>query len=291
MSLRTLGVAAIGFALGVALTSLFVSRPESASRAERAPTYPSRDAEENEAPPALPDPGAADDAYKKRVENLFGFIRGDDSDAAVAGQALQATIGFLQRMSPDRFGDLTPRELFYSRELDLSGTEVTDDDLLQFQHLPSLRTLTLRRTEVGDGGLVHLAKIPSLKQLGLRETKVTDAGMAHIPGIAKLTHLDLNMLPITDDGLAHIRGLDQLEFLRLNYTRITDVGLSYLTKLTALKRLDLWGTPISDKRVEYLWRLPSLQHLELGATPITKEWVARFQKAHPQCTVRSRHSR
>lgn len=203
-------------------------------------------------------------------------------------RTLEAPLAWLRQLLPERYGDMTPQELFHLREVDLTSSAVTDDDLQNLQSLPSLRTVQLRRTAITDAGLEHLQSIPKLEKLGLRETKVTDEGMDAIARLRNLRWLDLNMLPITDPGFDKLRGLTNLRFLRLNYTKVGNRGLQALRDFAKLERLDLWGTSIDDRCELHLWSLPSLEHLELGATSISKSWVGRFQATHPACYVRSR---
>lgn len=72
----------------------------------------------------------------------------------------------------------------------LSGSSVTDDDLLALAGLVNLGTLDLSHTEITDQGLSHLERLPSLRRLELSGSRVTDAGVeklrAAIPGLQLL---------------------------------------------------------------------------------------------------------
>ena len=46
--------------------------------------------------------------------------------------------------------------------INLSGTEITDDDLSKLIVFPNLRRLRLERTQITDAGLIHLEKMHSL---------------------------------------------------------------------------------------------------------------------------------
>lgn len=60
---------------------------------------------------------------------------------------------------------------------DLTGTEVTDADLQQFQGLVYLTKLKLDNTEISDEGLEHLQGARYLRRLSLTNTRVTEAGI------------------------------------------------------------------------------------------------------------------
>ena len=75
--------------------------------------------------------------------------------------------------------------------IDLSGTNVADDDLLVLSSLPNLEWLVLDSTNVTDIGLLHLEKLKKLRLLSLHGCNVTaDAtGPLHyaFPGIVVIT--------------------------------------------------------------------------------------------------------
>ena len=59
------------------------------------------------------------------------------------------------------------------KTIDLSGTNVTDDDLLLLSSLPDLECLVLDATDVSDEGLKHLEKLRPLRLLSLHGCNVT----------------------------------------------------------------------------------------------------------------------
>jgi hypothetical protein len=60
------------------------------------------------------------------------------------------------------------------RELDLSGTQVTDKGLAVLEGLPNLQELRLRNTRITDAGFQeHLAPMESLQKLDIRGTGVS----------------------------------------------------------------------------------------------------------------------
>lgn len=88
--------------------------------------------------------------------------------------------------------------------LNLSETDLTDEDAKQIAALPMLETLRFSSPTITDQTLLYLATSPTLR------------------------HLILSDSPITDAGLAHLAELKTLESLYLTNTRVTDAGLSAL---------------------------------------------------------------
>ena len=62
------------------------------------------------------------------------------------------------------------------------------------------------------------------------------------------------------------------------------IGLSPLAGLTTLKKLSLNGSPVSD--LSPVTSLSGLKSLSLYDTRVTKEGVAKFQEALPNCEIR-----
>lgn len=62
-------------------------------------------------------------------------------------------------------------------DLDLNGSNITDDDLVVLQALTNLRHLDLSHTEVTDAGLLHLQTLSTLRWLVLSGSRVTDEGV------------------------------------------------------------------------------------------------------------------
>jgi tetratricopeptide (TPR) repeat protein len=128
--------------------------------------------------------------------------------------------------------------------LNLSQTQVTDDDLRFLRGLTGLRILRLNHTGITDKGLVHLTAIPNLEFLELKGTAITDEGMDAISRIEKLAWLEISETGITDQGLRRWKKQPGLQVLRANRnSRIGAAGL-YL--------LELVGTSVTPAAVEAL---------------------------------------
>jgi Leucine Rich repeat len=146
-------------------------------------------------------------------------------------------------------------------KLDLTGSPVTDADLVTFKPLTRLNSLILRGT------------------------RVTDAGMARLTSTGKLRNLDLGKSAVTDNGLTHVGRLTSLRSLSLDATAVTDAGLELLAPLTKLWALDLRHTEVTDAGLVHLRGLPKLRVLKVEGTRVTDAGIARLRKESPQVRV------
>jgi hypothetical protein len=95
-------------------------------------------------------------------------------------------------------------ELDGLRELDLSGSQVTDAGLGFLAGAQSLMALTLWDTHVTDAGLHHLQELPSLVELDLGATAITDQGLAEL-AVLPLRWLSLRDTLVSVEGLRALR--------------------------------------------------------------------------------------
>ena len=84
-------------------------------------------------------------------------------------------------------------------EIDLSGTNITDDALEHIKPLSKLRRLDLSRTRITDAGMDHLKDLPALQRLDLGDTLVTAEGLRKLTGLKSLQELVLVGAPQPKD--------------------------------------------------------------------------------------------
>ena len=114
-------------------------------------------------------------------------------------------------------------------DLNLAGTDVSDDALSNLSHLIGLRGVVLVRTRVGNRGLLHLAKLKNLEELYLDGTQVTDDGLRCLANTRSLRTLTLCKTAVTDAGLEWLLDrLDNLELLSVEDTGVTQDGVGRL---------------------------------------------------------------
>lgn len=223
---------------------------------------------------------------------------------------VQPALEWLQKLSPETFGDLTADELLAMRLLDLTRMGVTDEDLAHLKGLPSLQELKLNGTQVTDAGLAHLKDVKGLKALDLWGAPVTGEGLRHLPPtVEKLSLLATGT--VTEEGLQSLRGMTGLRSLALGHTAMSDRTASVLEGMESLRSLSLHGTRSGDGVIAALRGLKSLESLDLAGTQIsdkglemlrgvplrfariwqcpnlTDEGISRFIAEHPECHLPS----
>jgi len=144
----------------------------------------------------------------------------------------------------------------------------------------------MKGTELSDETAVHLAALTDVRTLNLSETNITDKGVKHIARMKNLRSLFLYGVNITDAGLVHLAGLARLEKLCLDETRVSDEGTTHLKGLVDLESLHLRSRlPISDTSLPILESLKNLTELKIAGTKVTPAGLERLKKALPDCRI------
>jgi hypothetical protein len=150
-----------------------------------------------------------------RVE--FGYQL-DSNGAQLAGDRQPPGALWLRKLlGDDFFADV--------KSVDLSGTEVRDDDLQDLDELPDLEFLELNGTRITDAGLVHVDGLRRLRMLGLTSSAISDGGLSHLRGLTRLEMLFIAYNPITDAGIEKLTCLKALGWLSVGDTEVTDEGV------------------------------------------------------------------
>ncbi len=103
--------------------------------------------------------------------------------------------------------------------VDLSDTNVTDDDLFFLVKLTSLTSLNLSRTAITPGFIEQIATLQKLQHLSLAGTSIGDDACAKIAKLSQLRRLELSNTDVSDDGLTQLAGLRHLRVLETDATR------------------------------------------------------------------------
>ena len=156
--------------------------------------------------------------------------------------------GVLQISTPGHefTGFITIRDVRYSAsltELDLSGRDLRNEDIVPLKHMTSLTNLNLSHNQISD--ITPLYGLANLTELNLRNNQISD--IAPLSGLTNLTRLDLgSSWPVRSN-------------------KITDI--TPLSNLTNLTELDLYGNQISD--VAPLSGLANLTNLGLSSNQVS----------------------
>lgn len=116
---------------------------------------------------------------------------------------------------------------------------------LENEGLKELEDLNLAGTEMSNEGVAILSAIEGLKLLNLSYTMIDDDGLKHIPRNRSLEVLSLSGTRITDRSIDNLMYLSDLKVLSLENTEVTDDSLETLAKHDSLKSLYLKGSKVT----------------------------------------------
>jgi len=153
-------------------------------------------------------------------------------------------------------------------DLNLSGSALTEQDLIQIGRLQNLQRLNLDGTPIRDSWLSHLANLGELRNLDLTNTPITDAGLVHLRMLSKLEYLYLARTAVVGAGLEHLAELQQLKTIWLFNSPTGDEAIPHLARIKRLSTIDLEGSHITGKNLERLQQLPLLVSLDLSFTSL-----------------------
>jgi len=178
-------------------------------------------------------------------------------------------------------------QLIALEELNLSGTNLTDERTVHFQSLTRLRRLDLSSTKVTGASLANLKNLADLQALDLTSTAVADSDLTYLKELRQLRDLKLSQTDITDAGLWRLRDLSDLERLDLSDCgkNITDAGLISLGGLLQLESLNLDDTDVTDAGLPSLSGLVRLQSLSLRNTRTTNAGINSFRTQRPEVKI------
>jgi hypothetical protein len=122
---------------------------------------------------------------------------------------------------------LTDAEFDDFKELDVSGSALTDADLQPLAALPCQR-LVLNRNPLTGPGLAQLKDMPHLTDLDLECPSLSFLGVRYVGELKRLERLSLAGTGATDASLSALHGLVHLRELNLTGTKVTADGVAAL---------------------------------------------------------------
>lgn len=239
---------------GCEQVSQFVEEPPAPQAAPQAVS--------REPSPSQPEPPKRDrsaiDALEKRdeaigvVKNVAGSVPGQRNDAMLASLA-----------------DV-PAELFTIRDLNVSGSPVTEAGLKHIARMSLVESLDISQLTFTDAALVGFLELPKLRRLTMRQAHFpTEAGLAVIGQMAHLESLTLAETAVTDSDLKAIQNMPALRELHLDETKLTDAVFEHLATLSQLEVLTISKTAITSRGLQKLCGSPGglrLQVLDVHRT-------------------------
>ena len=162
-------------------------------------------------------------------------------------------------------------KLTHLTKLDVSDSKIDKEGFAAIAQATSLEEFRINGSKIDEGGLTALRPLSNLKIMDLRGAKLSHAGFAELLHHRQIVELDLRSSSMDDLSLDIVADLPDLERLTLAHTRVTDAGISRLTKLDKLTYLDLYGCNVTGQGFAPIAKnkgLKSLKTLVLAATPM-----------------------
>lgn len=155
----------------------------------------------------------------------------------------------------------------------LSGSSITDKDLVYVNHLAGLRRLELEDTDIGDAGLAQLNKLNKLEYLRLSSTLVKGLSLDSLRG-SPLKTLHINSVGLDATAFSRLANFKELRCLNLNHSAASDSALTPLSKLTHLELLSIAdNVHVTDAGIRKIVGLKRLQRLNVANTSVTAEGI------------------
>lgn len=170
--------------------------------------------------------------------------------------------------------------------LDISGTNVDDQGLIELAKLPKLKTLFIKDEErISNRGLANLAALQTLDTLYLsKDAWLRAEGIRNLAKCPSLRVLKLDGSGTSAPDLVPIKALKHLKVLTLRETQIGDDGIKNLEG-TGIERLDLQHTPITDKTMISLSKMPNLKEVGINHCTWTAAAVNELQRKRPTLVI------
>ncbi|MDX1944431.1 MAG: SUMF1/EgtB/PvdO family nonheme iron enzyme [Pirellulaceae bacterium] len=160
---------------------------------------------------------------------------------------------------------------------------ITDGSLESIGRLKDLETLELISTRVTGKSFVRLRPLLKLRQLSLHKSPIET--VADLPPFANLEWLALDYSRLTTERLEELPRLDRLKTLNLMFAPAAGLGPKSCANLPSLETLYLSETPTTDETLKHLVQMKTLKSLWLIKTKVSREGVAEFKRARPDCIV------
>ena len=155
---------------------------------------------------------------------------------------------------------------------------------------------TVALIDVSDGDMAALQgcleDLPNLRGIWIFNrggyVLLTDSGLGHLSELVTLQRLELEIAgpnKITGGGVRRLHKLKELRELYLKNSVVVNADLDALQAFPKLEFLSLSGTNIDDSGLKMLDGRTTLQFLNIENTQVTRDGVAAFRLAHPNCSV------
>lgn len=174
--------------------------------------------------------------------------------------------------------------------LNVSGTTFGDKDLHILPYLKNLIYLNLSTSDVDCTQLAKYKEIYNLQVLDISHLVRPEEVIKLVPNFKNLRHLALATNSMGDSELKWLRNNKTIQVLNLSHNLITDKGVEHIANIQSLEWLDLSNTNITPRCIKSLNSLKNLRVLEIvpgmWSTQDVNAFVAELKAHHANIDVR-----
>ncbi len=169
--------------------------------------------------------------------------------------------------------------------LNLSQTQITNEQLQRLAAIPRTRHLQVQSTLIGDAGVKHLPRFKGLKGLSLTRTLVSDEGLEAVGQLTDLEYFELESPNVEGSGVAHIANLTKLNELQFSGPSVTNEWIRHVAVLPSLEWVELHSTRVDDGAIPFMSGWKNVQKLYLNKNRFTTEALHGLWQTLPNLKV------
>lgn len=165
------------------------------------------------------------------------------------------------------------------KELDVSNTEITGENLDMFENLEALH---ITGPHITSSGLEKISSLKNLKVLSFSGNRnITIEDVAKLASNLKLEEISIKDNGLSSKELSPLARISSLEKLTFNDRKVSAEDLE-LVKRSGIKFLEIWrGSAISEKALETLPTLNGLKSLVIFQPVIDEKQIEKLKRRMP----------
>ncbi len=209
-----------------------------------------------------------DDGVLSRDNLAVGAIK------VPAGCMLSLTLNFNGSQNT-KFIRQLPSHLI--RSITCKDLEIDDKSVSDICTMTDMVNLNLQGTDLTDEGIKALSPLTKLRRLNICDTLVTQKGLAVLKNMPFLDNLNLSRLTLGDGVVEQLKPLSNLQQLDLCGTQLKEKSLLQLPRFDKLLTLNIGRNNVSDKCLVSLLKYKNLHALDVMDTWITGEGLKKLK--------------
>lgn len=185
---------------------------------------------------------------------------------------------------PEVFNSFRPFDLQHLiGPFEIGETVETKPAMPFIAKLAGIDTLNLSASNIDDDQVVYLNQMPNLKTLDLSSTRLTGRGLAKLKRLKELESLRFGSNSDYEPMLLALQGSEKLKTLSLEFVDppLSEAEARIIASCKNIERLDLETSLTSNEALQILSKLPKLNYLNVQSCLISSNAVENFKKLYP----------